>query len=132
MSLVCFKTIQTKCLKETFLMTAQCLPSLKLDREGVVSLFRVTMAGLFNMREGFYLSNQRRGSTLRWDKLITLFSEPLNWDKRKLRPQSSHSCTLCYVLSVLYLSQHNAICVSVFNSTSDIQKGKSALRNVQL
>lgn len=87
------------------------------------------MAALFDVRQGFYLCNQRRGSTLRWDKLITLFSEPLNQDKRKLTPQSSlsHSCALCYALSALYLSQHNAICEAVFNSTYNIQKEKSAL-----
>lgn len=82
------------------------------------------MATLFDARQGFYLCNQRRGSALRWGKLITLFSEPLKQDKRKLTPQSSHSCALCFALSVLYLSQHNAICGTVFNSTSDIQKEK--------
>lgn len=30
------------------------------------------MAALFDRRQSFYLCNQRRGSTLRWDKLITL------------------------------------------------------------
>lgn len=84
------------------------------------------MAALFDARQGFYLCNQRRGSAFRWDKLITLFSEPLNQDKRKLTPQSSlsYSRALCYALSVLYLSQHSAICGAVFNSTSDISKKK--------
>ncbi len=84
------------------------------------------MAALFDARQSFYLCNQRHGSALRWDELITLFSEPLNQDKRKLTPQSSlsHSCALCHALSAQYLSQHNAICGAVFNSISNIQKRK--------
>lgn len=82
------------------------------------------MAALFDARQGFYLCNRRRGSTLRWDKLITLFSEPLNRDESKLTSQSPlpHPCALCYALSVLYLIQHNAIDGAVFNSAYDIQK----------
>lgn len=84
------------------------------------------MAALFDVRQGFYLCNQRCGSALRWDKLITLFSEPLNWDKRKLTPQSSqpHSCALCCALSALYLSQHNAAREAVFNRTNIIKRIK--------
>lgn len=84
------------------------------------------MAALFDVRQGFYLCNQRCGSALRWDKLITLFSEPLNQDKRKLTPQSSlsHSCALCCALSALYLSQHNAAREAVFNRTNIIKRIK--------
>lgn len=70
------------------------------------------MASLFNTRHGFYLCNPRRGCTLRWDRLITPFSEPLNPDKRKLTPWSS--CSLCSALPALYLSQHDAIRLPLF------------------
>lgn len=134
MSLVCFKILIKKCLKETFLRTAQCLPPLK-HMSWVLFLFLSWQWLLsFDVRQGFYLCNRRCGSALRWDKLITLFSEPLNRDKRKLTPQSSlsHSCALCCALSVLYLSQHNAICKAVFNRATDIQTKNSALQNAQL
>lgn len=128
-----FKTHIKRCLKKAFLRTAQCCPSLKYWG-GFVSLFRVTMAALFDVRLGFYLCNQRRGSALRWDKLITLFSEPLNQDKRKLTPQSSlsHSCALCCALSELYLSQHNVIREAISTAPTTSKREKSALQNVQL
>lgn len=74
----------------------------------------------------FYLCNQRWGSALRWDKLITPSLWATEGDKKKLTPQSSscHSCALCGALSALFLHQHNAICKAAFIGTTDIQRGK--------
>lgn len=53
MSLFCFKTPIKKFLTNAFLRTVQCFPSLK-ETGGFVSLFsHVTMAALFDVRQGF-------------------------------------------------------------------------------